>query len=536
MQNVISIWVGLNQRKRLILVGATLAVFLAVLALARFSHTPQMVLLYAALDPRAAGAVVTALDQRAVPYQVEGDSILVPAAQRDSLRMSLAAEGLPAAGGAGYELLDTLSGFGTTSEMFDAAYWRAKEGELARTILAVPSVRLARVHISQGPTDAFRRNERPTASVTVTTTTGRLAEDQAVALRHLIASAVAGMRAEDVKVIDTIGGLISAATDEGGTQLSASHDRAEEIRRSVERLLAARVGPGNAVVEVSVDLITEREQITERRFDPQGRVAISSDTEERSQQNSDPGGAVTVASNLPEGDATPAGAGQSRSTESRERVNFEVSETQRELMRAPGGIRRLTVAVLVDGQITTPADGPPIWAPRAEEELAALRDLVASAVGLDETRGDVLTLRSLEFQAPLPEGTEAGGAFLSGFDQIDPMTALQLGILALVALILGLFVVRPILLAAGRQQAPPSPTPLALPSTGNAALSGFAGGGLSGELGHGFSLPDLPVIDFASDASSDETPADRLRRLISERQAESVEILRGWLEPAEERA
>jgi len=161
VQNLMSIWAGLGLGRRLFVLGATLAVFLAVLALARMAGGPQMVLLYAGLDGRAAGEVVAALDTRGVDYSVRGDSIYVDVNQRDALRMALAGEGLPSAGGAGYELLDTLSGFGTTSQMFDAAYWRAKEGELARTILAMPGVRAARVHISQGPEDPFRRGETP---------------------------------------------------------------------------------------------------------------------------------------------------------------------------------------------------------------------------------------------------------------------------------------------------------------------------------------------------------------------------------------
>src|SRR5690606_15865308 len=165
-----------------------------------------------------------------------------------------AAEGLPAAGGAGYELLDSIGGFGSTSQMFDAAYWRAKEGELARTILAVPDIKSARVHISQAPDDPFRRKDRPTASVTVATKNGSLSKAQADALRHLIASAVAGMRAEDVQVIDTVGGLILSPEARGVS--GTAQDRAEEIRRNVQRLLEARVGVGKAAVEVSLELIT----------------------------------------------------------------------------------------------------------------------------------------------------------------------------------------------------------------------------------------------------------------------------------------
>ena len=530
MQNVISIWNGLELRRKLILAGATIAVFLAVLALARLSGGGQMVLLYAGLEGRAAGEVVTSLDQRGVAYEVRGDSIWVDASNRDSLRMSLAGEGLPSAGGAGYELLDNLSGFGTTAQMFDAAYWRAKEGELARTILAVPDVRAARVHISQGPSDPFRRAGTPTASVTVTTASGRISDDQARALKHLVASAVSGMKPADVEVIDTTGGLVSPSED--GSP-GSSGDRAEEVRRSVERLLAARVGPGRAVVEVSMELQTEREQITERRFDPESRVAISTDTEEKTSQNSEPGGDVTVASNLPEGDTTAGAGGQSQSSESRERVNYEISETQRELLRGPGGIRRMTVAVLVDGQMVAAADGSQTWEPRSESELDALRELVMAAAGIDESRGDSLTLKSLEFQPLVSQGTEASTGLLAAFGPLDTMSLIQIAALTIVALILALFVLRPLLASARANALPAPPSPLQLPGLD---MSGGGSPVLNGEIDNGFSLPDLPLVDFSGGDEVQEDPAERLQRLIRERQAESIEILRGWLGPEEERA
>ncbi|PIV75042.1 MAG: hypothetical protein COW55_07070, partial [Rhodobacteraceae bacterium CG17_big_fil_post_rev_8_21_14_2_50_65_11] len=151
LQNLVALWTALDGRRRTIVIGATIAMFLAILGLSRMAATPSMALLYAGMDSSAAGQVVAALEQRGVAYEVRGDSIHVDASQRDALRMTLAAEGLPATGAAGYELLDGLSGFGTTSQMFDAAYWRAREGELARTILANPQIRAARVHIAQAP-------------------------------------------------------------------------------------------------------------------------------------------------------------------------------------------------------------------------------------------------------------------------------------------------------------------------------------------------------------------------------------------------
>jgi flagellar M-ring protein FliF len=533
LQNVIALWSSLDLRRRLIIGGATLGMFVAVLLLGRAASQPDMVLLYAGLEPAAAGEVVAALQARGVAHQVQGDSILVDAAERDSLRMALASEGLPAGGGTGYELLDGLSGFGTTSQMFDAAYLRAKEGELARTLLAMPEIKAARVHIAPAPARSFQPETSASASVTLTTRSGALSEAQARAVRHLVASAVAGLQPASVQIIDTVGGLIGGQ-DTAEFDTGDAADRAAALRGNVERLLAARVGPGKAVVELSVDLVQEREQITERTFDPQGRVAISSETEERSDSSTEPGGEITVASNLPEGDAGAGAQGQSQSSETRERVNYEVSETQREVLRAPGAIRRITVAVMVDGVVTTAADGTQTWAPRSAEELAVLRGLVASAVGLDETRGDVLTLESLEFQpAPAPLGTEAGAGLTQAIGPLDVLSLVQTGVLALVALVLGLFVIRPILTSAAARPALAAPgAPLALPPA-----AGFAGDALTGEVETAYDLANFPPrgADALADGT-DESPAARLRRLIDKRQAESIEILRGWMEQDEERA
>jgi flagellar M-ring protein FliF len=533
VQNVIALWTAMDLRRRIIVIGATVAMFAAVLGLGRMAAQPEMVLLYAGLEPGAAGDVITALDQRGVTYEISGDSILVDATQRDSLRMALAGEGLPAAGGAGYELLDTLSGFGTTAQMFDAAYWRAKEGELARTLLAMPEIKAARVHIASAPSRTFQPESSASASVTLTTLRGNLDEGQAMAIRHLVASAVAGMRPDAVQIIDTVSGLIGGEEGDGVTSGDAA-DRSAAIRGNVERLLAARVGSGKSVVEVAVSLVSERESITERTFDPQGRVAISSETEERSGSSTNPGGAVTVASNLPEGDAAGGGQGQNQSSETRERVNYEVSETQREVVRSPGDIKRLTVAVMVDGVVTVAADGSRSWAPRSEEELSALRELVASAVGLDEARGDVLTLKTLEFQElPGEIGTEASASILPAIGPLDVLSIIQTAVLAVVALVLGLFVVRPILASSSARAALAAPNaPLALPPLGNSGTVV-----LNGEVNSGYALPGFASDDITLDADPVvDDPATRLRRLIEKRQTESIEILRNWMETEEENA
>lgn len=524
MQQLLQVWSALDMRKRILVGLATAAMFAAILAMSRIVAAPNMVLLYAGLESSSAGEVVQALEQRGIAYQVRGSSIFVSDAQRDQLRMTLASEGLPANGGSGYELLDNLTGFGTTAQMFNAAYWRAKEGELARTMLASPNITKARVHIANTTATPFQRDLRPTASVSVVAT-GGLTASHARALRYLVASAVSGLEPNDVAIIDGTGNLISA--DEGAAP-TAGDDRSADIKERVQRLLEARVGPGNAVVEVAVETVMESESIRQRTFDPSGRVLVSSDTEESTNASKNgAGGDVTVASNLPSGDAAGAENSSAQTSQTRERVNYEVSETQREVIRTPGSVKRLTVAVLVNGVMTPDAAGAETLQLRDQAEMEALRELVASAVGYDEARGDVITLKSMLFQPVTPLGTEAASSLFQ-MPPLDVMTLVKLAVVALVTLLMGLFVIRPIL----SRQALPAPEPALLPS-GN-------GPALTGEIDDSDDdLSALPVVGSQNGtlpAQTQEDAVERLRTLINDRRDETVEILRSWLEDEEEEA
>lgn len=554
MQQLLSVWSTLDARRRMIVVLATVAMFATVITLSRMASNPGMSLLYAGLESSAAGEVVSALEQRGITYEVRGTSVFVDSGRRDELRMTLASEGLPTNSGTGYELLDTLSGFGTTSQMFDAAYWRAKEGELARTIISSPHIRGVRVHIASPSSQPFQRKLKTTASVTVTTASGMLTTSHAKALRYLVASAVAGLSPDNVAVIDSQGGLISGA-DDVASGAGSGFDRAAALKKSVERLLEARVGYGNAVVEVSVDIVTERESIVEHTFDPDSRVVISTDSEERTTTSKDArGGAVSVASNLPDGDGANDSNSSSNNSETRERVNYEVSETQREIIRLPGAIKRLTVAVLVDGTQQTNSEGTLVFTPRDQEEMDGLRELVAAAVGFDETRGDVITLKSMEFKPLIEQGSTAEPNFMQSLN-LNVMSIIQITVLGIVALILGLFVVRPILsnpsttAIAPPPAIPPAPFPTGMGNIGSSALPA-----LTGEIDDGsftppamttvsdFEMPEIAtatIPDFGMDdsmAGNSSDPVARLRKMIEERQDETVEVLRGWMEDTEETA
>ncbi len=540
MQQYLNVWLKLGIKRQLIVIAATVAMFLAILAMARMTTAPSMTLLYAGLESSAAGDVVRSLEQRGVAFDVRGGSIFVDSKERDQLRLTLASEGLPANGNRGYELLDQLTGFGTTSQMFDAAYWRAKEGELARTIVASPAIALARVHIASTGSNPFQRGVTPKASVSLTPNGGAISAAQGKAVRFLIASAVAGLSPDDVAVIDANGTLIGATEESAPTV--GGDDKAQVLRDRVQRLLEARVGFGNAVVEVSVDTVTESESIRERSFDPEGRVAISSDTEERTNTAEGTGGGdVTVASNLPDQEGAGGGdTSSSQNSETRERINYEVSETEREVVRAPGAIKRLSVAVLVNETASINELGEPVSQPREPAEMEALRELVSSAVGFDADRGDVITLKSMALQSVAPSGTSASTSLLGQID-LDLLSALQMLVLAVVTLILGLFVVRPVL----SRQSEPTPSLEAPEDSSSTQL----------DLAQDPNANNLPTVFEAEDLGSPEAlgafsgeisplspsladgadPVDRLRNMIGERQEETVEILRGWLEERDEK-
>lgn len=533
MQKIVDVWTRLSPTQWVTMIGTVVAVFLAVLFLVRAPGQGDMSLLFGDLEPSAAGEVLTALDQQGATYEVRGGAIYVERAERDSLRLVLAGQGLPVNDGNGYELLDNLSGFSTTSQMFDATYWRAKEGELARTIVSNPRFRSARVHISISTARPFQRNQLPSAAVNVQSTTGIISASQVKALQFLVSSAVSGLTPENVAVIDATGGLVSGNDDLPGS--AADNERADVLRARAERLLLARVGAGNAVVEVTLETVMDSETISERTVDPDSRVAISTDVQESAEKSEDTrGGDVTVASNLPDGGAAGSGGNANNEiSETRALTNFEVSETQREIRRNAGAVKRLTVAVLVNDTMVTNPDGSTAMVSRSAEELADLEELVASAVGFDEARGDQLTLRAMTFE-PLPIlGTEITDSSPPR-PPLDMMKLIQIGVLAAVALILGLFVVRPIL--APRSEVTALPGPDTMGASGD--LDDDDGPQMMAAFPDMMSIegPDLGGMGFGDmNSASVDDPVSRLQQMIGDRETETLQILEDWMDGPEQK-
>ena len=532
MSGLVSTWQNLDLRKRFILLGAIGLTFLAVFSLAQIATRPGMALLYSGLDTSAAGEVVGALEQMNVQSEIRGDAIYVPEDARDRVRLALARDNLPRQGQSGYELLDDISGFSATSDMFNAAYWRAKEGELARTILSSPGIRAARVHIAVPNRRPFARSDAgTTASVTVTMAGGALTREQATAIRYLTALAVPELDPTQVAVIDSRAGMVLApGTDSPlGNAASEASEREAKLRADIEQLLAARVGRDRARVSVTVETDRAAETLVERVIQPDTRVTIHSETEEISDSAEGATGNVTVASNLPTGDADANNSRQSARTESRERVNYDYSEVRRETVRQAGAIRRISVAVLVDGIIAQNADGENQWQPRPQEELDSLRDLVIAAVGFDESRGDIVTVESMAFQPDATPGELVEVSSIVRFVERNAMTLIQLGFLGVVAMVLAATVIKPLLTK------PPEAPEAANLNMVTSDLSAL--GNSPAEI----SADGLPVEGSIGEDNSLESkidptlpPGEIVRTVVAERPEQSVKMLKQWLEDVPE--
>jgi len=513
MSKISSLWGQWSIQQKVTLVVVLLATFGGFGTLMSAVSKPPMAMLYGGLDAGAAGDVLNALEAMDVPAEARGEAIYVPEPKRDSVRMALARQGLPQQGQPGFELLEEINGFATTAEMFDAAYWRAKEGELARTILTTPGVRAARVHLAVPKTSSFSRQRRmPSASVTVMMKRGRLDMAHATAMRYLVALAVPDLEPEQVAVLDSNYGIVLRPGAEKAIEVYSGDEgqRSRTMEQNLRDLLEARVGPGNARVTVSLKIDRERETVSERVLDPSSRVLMNRNTTDVQQSDSGGSGAVTVASNLPEGDA---GSGQSSSSSTRSETNettqFDVSEVNRQREKLPGAISSVQVAVLINEPAPSGEDGA--VEPRSAQELDSIGELIRASIGYDAARGDIVTVKSMPFHEIVSDEpfVEAGGVV--EYLKTNVMSIMQILIPSIVVLVLAMFVLRPVLMQPASNAAAPVAAASASPE-----------------------LPEVPIKTAQIEQS--KSPVEELRQLTSADQEAATTVLKSWLGDIEEAA
>ncbi len=451
-------------------VAATLIGFFAFLILR--VTAPQMTPLFTDLSLEDSAAIVKDLDRQGITYQIKDDGavILVPKDSVPRLRMKLAESGLPKGGNVGYEIFDKSDALGATSFVQNINHLRALEGELARTIKAIDRVDAARVHLVLPERPLFSREKiEPSASI-VLKVRGSLEAAQVRAIRHLVASAVSGLKPQRVSIVDETGRLLADGAEEdpngvGGVSADERQIAYERrLRERIEALVSSVVGPGRARVQLTAEFDFNRTTQTSDRFDPEGRVVRSSQNREEQSATNDNQGQVTVGNELPgTNQNTPTIPPREQTKKSEEIVNYEISRTTKTEVTEGGRINRISVAVLVDGTYTKNDKNEVVYQERSKEEIERIAALVRTAIGFDQKRGDQVEVVNLRF-AEAPSATTDGPTGLLAYLQFtkdDIMRGIELIVMGLLGLVVLLIVVRPLV---RRIVTPDEPRAPALPA------------------------------------------------------------------------
>ena len=542
---------GIGRLTAILGAAAGVAAVLAAIIL-HVSAQPQS-LLYSNLDLKEAGEITTNLDQAGIKYTAKGDgsAIMVDRDKVATARMMLAGKGLPTAASVGYEIFDKAPTLGQTEFVQNLDNQRALEGELSRTINTLKGVSSTRVHLVMPKRELFSDTaQQAKATVVLGLSSGNPNAEQVGAIRNLVASAVPNLKPSDVTIVDDRNHLLAAGGDESANGLGAAHrDEVEDtLRKRITDIVEGVVGPGAARVTVTADLdqtSTTKEQI---QFDPDGQVVRSTQTSESNDKTADPNtnGAVTASANIPGGLQQPgASTATQQSGTTSELTNYEISKTTTTSVTAPGEVKKLAVAVVVDGTLTPSKDGktPPVYAARSPEDMQKIEDLVRAAVGIDATRGDVVKVTNIRFNhgdVDVAGGT-GGKASMFNFDKNDIMRALEVAVLFVVALLTLLLVARPLL-----KYITSSPTHYLVAGNGG-ALSGPEGLALAGasaglgapaeshfpQIGNGGLAPSVTEasgIDIARiEGQVKASSVKKVSEFVDRHPEESVSILRSWL-------
>ncbi|MHA7064964.1 flagellar basal-body MS-ring/collar protein FliF [Azospirillum argentinense] len=551
----------LGRTRLLVLAGTGVGIVLAVATMAVLLSRPHMTPLYTGLEPAEAGRIVKAVEAMGVPVSAafDGTAVQVPEAEVPRLRMLLAEKGLPSRGGIGYELFDTDKPLGITSFMQRMNRLRAMEGELARTIETLSGIEAARVHIVLPDREEFSRAApTPTASIVVRMR-GRapLERRQALSIRHLVSAAVPNMKPSAVTVLDASGEVLLTEED-GDARSSAKVDglragHETRISRAIEQMLVARLGQGNVRVQVAVDVETKREVVRSQSFDPNSQVVRSTQTVQEQDRSLDSTGEppVTAEQNLPQREVRAQAQNNRSSSDSKrqeETVNYEISNIARETVIEPGDIRRVSVAVLVNGTWVTAQDGTRSYEARAPEELQRITELVRSAMGFSEARGDRVTVDNLEFVNLAPElGAREPMAEIVDTLSRNVMTLIQWVILLVLCGLLIVLGLRPLI-----RRVFPAPEPVAAEAAAPALAAGAAMPQLTGPAMGGDPAMQAAQLTDAGDPATAALPgieetmdqlielrtvegrvrASSIRRLgdiVDQYPDEAIDILRSWL-------
>ena len=497
---------------------------------------PNLTLLYSDLSLEDSNQIVAKLESQNVPYELRGNGgqIFVPRDQVLRLRMSMAEEGLPTGGAVGYEIFDRSESFGSSNFVNNINRLRALEGELARTIREMAQVRAARVHLVIPERQLFARDrQEPSASIVLRTHGGiRLSKSQVLAIQHLAAAAVPGLKPSHISVIDDRGNLLARGAgdeqDDGSSLVDSDEARRAfegRMSRTIEELVERSVGIGKVRAQVSAEMDFDRITTSEEIFDPDGQVVRSTQLVEESAEGSDSEETqpVSIQTDLPQdpNEAAANGAQKSanRSTRNEETVNYEISKTVRSHVRESGIVRKLSVAVLVDGTVETADDGASTYSPRSEEEMKQITTLVRSAIGFNAERGDVVEVINMRFaQAETTLDADDEGAGLD-LNKNDFMRIAEIAVLGILGVLVLLLVVRPVI---SRLFEPPPDPPRQMVGQSASAAQISAPEPVVEEED---SMIDMQQVEGRVKAST----IKKIGELVEKHPDETVSIMRNWM-------
>ena len=531
--------IGLPRLAAMAVVAVLMLGFFAFLIMR--AQTPNLAPLYTGLSLEDSSAIVSELQTMNVPFELrgEGDTILIPRDQITTVRMSLAGAGLPQRGQVGYEIFDEQSTLGATSFVQNINNVRALEGELARTISSLARIKSARVHLVLPERELFRRERTdPSASIALSVR-GQLSTSEIRAIQHMVASAIEGLTPSRVSIVDDQGNLLASGTADDAESVIAGQAAERtlsfenRLRTRVEDMLANVVGAGRARVEVSAEIDFNRSTTTQETFDPESQVVRSSQLRETETLSGGDNGQVTVANELPGASQNNGLAGVTDQGKTSEEItNYEISKTTQTAVTEAGAIKRLSVAVVVDGVYAADSSGVTTYAPRSADEISQILTLVRSAVGYSATRGDSVEVVNMQFaERPelAPPGTDGNGGLLD-FTRDDLMNGAEMAVTLLISLALVFFVMRPLL----RKVLTPESQPLALPPAAELGQHGVLGadGAVIADLSEPEQERDKTPAWVANAKSMGETQLQTLKTvgtLVEENPRQAALIVRDWL-------
>ena len=441
----------LSQGKKVAALSLVALALASLVVMSLWLKSPDYQLLYANLSNEDAGAVVEKLKSQKVPYEItnNGRTIRVASDMIHELRLQLASEGLPEGSDVGLEIFEDTP-LGMTDFIQKLNFQRALQGELTRTINSLDAVSQARVHLVI-PKDNLFRKEKPKgkASVTLKIKSGKsLSEGQIQGIVHLVSASVGSIQASDVVIVDLKGNLLSGDKESSReAMVSASNFKhklrvEKELQAKIIKMLEEALGTGNIIAKVSTDLDFEQVERTEEIFDPDSQVVRSENQiSESSTGATPPGGIPGVQGLVPNGEDGTGAAGQAaQRNKSNALFNYEINKVVKRVSKPVGEITKLSVAVMIDGTFT---GDPPEYKPRTQEEMDKYLEIVKSAVGFDQERGDVIKVENIQFdRSQFDEEKEA----LAQAEQIE--MAIEIGKLVVGLIFLILFftrVIRPII-------------------------------------------------------------------------------------------